>query len=325
MSQPTASSEGTCSADSFILQGKCNSHFELQTGFFNTSWFDNADEVDRIADSLQIGRVVVIRNAVANDVALGMRDELRKFSRKEYQLKESHDHSEIDMPSQNLWRGSGVEACTAITNYFSKFTAESSMKVCSRQHHLAGELNAEKAPRVSSFLDFMKSDPMKRLLATLGAACDPSSDCDLSQLPNVPNSKIEEVSHEIFWRQKQDYVGTTRSARPGRLLSATYYLSDDEFHGSKDGGNFIWCTPFKRVSPDFNTLVLFPVSRQSWHVVQPVLRKSPASRGINFFYDMAGGEEALEADKFAQEWVSRDFMHTMSAIERGAQIRVKKD
>mmetsp|Transcript_160270 Transcript_160270/g.284006 ORF Transcript_160270/g.284006 Transcript_160270/m.284006 type:complete len:346 (-) Transcript_160270:138-1175(-) len=315
--------QGSCPADSLVLQGKCSSHFEVQAGIFNASWFEDMDTVDRISEALQSGRVVVIRNAVSHMVASEMREELRSLGRKAFELKESHNHAEITMPDRSIWRGSGVEVCQSISGHFHKFTTQSSTKVCSRQHHLTN-LSKEESPRLRSFTEFMKSDAVQMFLSTLAGACDPPDDCNLSQLPKVPNAKIGEVSHDLFWQHTGDYMSTNRGSKPGRLLSATYHLSDDKFRGSKHGGNLIWCTPFQRISPDFNTLVLFRVSRQSWHALQPVVNKSPSSRGISIWYKMPGGEDVLKADKFAQDWDIKDFSDTMSPVELGAKIRPKQ-
>jgi hypothetical protein len=319
--------EGSCPADSLVLQGKCSSHFEVPTGIFNASWLDNADAVDRIADALQTGRVVILRHAVTGSAASGMRDELIKFGKEDFELKESHDHANIKMPDRSIWKGSSMQVCTNVSTHFHQYTKVSPSQICSRQHHLK-DISMEKSPHLSSFLEFMKSTSMQRLIATLAGACEnvtgSPGDCDLSQLPNVPNAKIGEVSHDIFWQQKGDYIGTTRDARPGWLISATYYLSDDQFSGTKHGGNLIWCAPFQRISPDFNTLVLYRVSRQSWHVVQPVVNKSPDSRGISFWYKMPGGETVNSGHSFAQEWAAADFRDTMSPAELGAEIRKKE-
>lgn len=249
-----------------------------------------------------------------------MREELNRLKSKNFELQESHDHSNIEMPDRSIWRGSGMEVCSNLSSYFGKFTAQSSTKVCSRQHHLTKQ-STEESPRLKSFVEFMKSDSTQMLLTTLAGACDPPDECDLSQLPKVPNAKVGQASHDIFWQHKGDYISPNRGSRPGRMLSAIYFLSDDEFQGGKHGGNLIWCVPFQRISPAFNTLVLFRVSRQSWHTLQPIVNKLPASRGISFWYSMQGEEEILREDKFAQTWDTKDFSETMSPVELGAQIK----
>lgn len=324
-SQSTSTSDdlqGSCPSDSRALQGKCSSHFEVQGGIFNASWFENTTTVDRIAEALKNGRVVIIRNAIADAVASDMRSELRELRRKDFELVESHDHTKINMPDRSIWKGNRIEICQHVSDHFSKFTAESSVKVTSRQHHLTTQ-SMEKLPRLRNFVELMKSDSMQMLMATLAGACDPPDDCNLSQLPKVPNAKVGEASHEIFWQQKGDYMGTNRGSKPGRLLSAIYHLSDDEFRGSRHGGNLLWCAPFQRISPEFNSLVLFRVSRQSWSVLQPIVNKNPASRGIRFWYKMSGEEDVLRDDKFAQEWDMKDFSGTMSPLELGARLQKK--
>jgi len=206
--------------------------------------------------SLRLYRVgvVVIRNAVSHMVASEMREELRSLGRKAFELKESHNHAEITMPDRSIWRGSGVEVCQSISGHFHKFTTQSSTKVCSRQHHLTN-LSKEESPRLRSFTEFMKSDAVQMFLSTLAGACDPPDDCNLSQLPKVPNAKIGEVSHDLFWQHKGDYMSTNRGSKPGRLLSATYHLSDDKFRA-------VSC-----VSPELACIAASckQISIKSWH------------------------------------------------------------
>lgn len=52
----------------------------------------------------------------------------------------------------------------------------------------------------------------------------------------------------------------------------TWHLTPSTFHNHCEGGDFVWCSrllPVK-IAPDFNTLVLFRVFRDSFHAVMPV-------------------------------------------------------
>jgi Rps23 Pro-64 3,4-dihydroxylase Tpa1-like proline 4-hydroxylase len=54
-----------------------------------------------------------------------------------------------------------------------------------------------------------------------------------------------------------------------RLLTFNYYLSKN--WGSGWGGNLVWKKSHKVINPSFNTLVLFNVTTNSMHWVDPVL------------------------------------------------------
>lgn len=61
-----------------------------------------------------------------------------------------------------------------------------------------------------------------------------------------------------------------------RALTFNYYLCkrwDPQW-----GGNFVWREPYQRVSPDFNTLVLFNVTTNSHHWVEPVTSHTDVAR-----------------------------------------------
>jgi Rps23 Pro-64 3,4-dihydroxylase Tpa1-like proline 4-hydroxylase len=61
-----------------------------------------------------------------------------------------------------------------------------------------------------------------------------------------------------------------------RVLTFNYYLSKG---WSEDwGGNLVWKKPHKVITPDFNTLVLFNVTTNSYHWVDPVLKDTVNKR-----------------------------------------------
>lgn len=53
-----------------------------------------------------------------------------------------------------------------------------------------------------------------------------------------------------------------------RMVTFTYYLTKN--WDAKWGGRFIWKTPYSEIVPEFNTLVLFNVSSNSHHWVEPI-------------------------------------------------------
>lgn len=61
-----------------------------------------------------------------------------------------------------------------------------------------------------------------------------------------------------------------------RALTFNYYLSKD--WNPEWGGNFIWKEPYKKISPLFNTLVLFAVTTNSHHWVEPVNQATDVKR-----------------------------------------------
>jgi len=61
-----------------------------------------------------------------------------------------------------------------------------------------------------------------------------------------------------------------------RALTFNYYLSKG--WNTEWGGNFIWKEPYKKISPLFNTLVLFIVTTSSHHWVEPVNQATDAKR-----------------------------------------------
>jgi len=63
-----------------------------------------------------------------------------------------------------------------------------------------------------------------------------------------------------------------------RALTFNYYLSKN--WNPDWGGNLVWKEPYQRISPNFNTLVLFNVTTNSHHWVEPVT-KHPGEKRLS--------------------------------------------
>ena len=64
-----------------------------------------------------------------------------------------------------------------------------------------------------------------------------------------------------------------------------------------DGGDLVWCSPYARFAPSFNTLYLFQVHRQSYHFVQQVTMSGAACPprrrlAVNGWYVLDDGVQA---------------------------------
>jgi predicted 2-oxoglutarate/Fe(II)-dependent dioxygenase YbiX len=67
-----------------------------------------------------------------------------------------------------------------------------------------------------------------------------------------------------------------------RALTFNYYLAKN--WKPAWGGDFVWREPYQRISPEFNTLVLFNVTTNSHHWVEPVTDDAAARLSVTGWY-----------------------------------------
>ena len=71
-----------------------------------------------------------------------------------------------------------------------------------------------------------------------------------------------------------------------------------------DGGDFVWCSPYARFAPSFNTLYLFQVHPQSYHFVQQVTASGEKAAGprrrlaVNGWYIL---EDSAQAERLGEQ------------------------
>ena len=68
--------------------------------------------------------------------------------------------------------------------------------------------------------------------------------------------------NDLYMKKSADGAVTTR------VITFNYYLTKN--WDVDWGGNFVWEKPFAKITPSFNTLVLFPVGHESIHHVEKV-------------------------------------------------------
>jgi hypothetical protein len=129
-------------------------------------------------------------------------------------------------------------------------------------------------PAVAQFRELFSSPPMLEFMAALaGIDTITTHNCNPS------------------WYQVHDHITVHNDLVRGRRLSYILYLSKPTVHSHADdvwqaeyGGRLIWCDPSVALTPSFNTLVLFPVSPTTYHLVEPVWDDGRARIAISGFY-----------------------------------------
>ena len=98
------------------------------------------------------------------------------------------------------------------------------------------------------------------------------------------------TSHNDYYMKRQD-DGSVAT----RSLTFNYYLTKD--WDAEWGGNFVWEKPYTKVTPTFNTLVLFAVGHDTMHHVEQVNDgvSSPRLAFTGWFMtNRASGEHVLD-------------------------------
>lgn len=119
-------------------------------------------------------------------------------------------------------------------------------------------------PALQKFHEYLVSEPVRLWMADVsGRRCD---DFEGGAAMLREGGHIADHNDYGIYRQQD---GTTVT----RALTFNYYLTRN--WQPEWGGNFIWKKPYTRVSPGFNTLVMFLVGQHSNHCVEAV---GPAAR-----------------------------------------------
>ncbi|HHO59944.1 MAG TPA: 2OG-Fe(II) oxygenase [Thiotrichales bacterium] len=129
-------------------------------------------------------------------------------------------------------------------------------------------LDDEKLPAtVKKLYQYLKSDECLKWISEMsGRRCDDFSGACARYLGgNHLNS------HNDFYMKRQP-----DGSMLTRTVTFNYYLTKD--WSAEWGGNFVWENPHNRITPSFNTLVLFLVGHDSMHHVEAVDQAATSPR-----------------------------------------------
>jgi Rps23 Pro-64 3,4-dihydroxylase Tpa1-like proline 4-hydroxylase len=120
---------------------------------------------------------------------------------------------------------------------------------------------------VKSLFEYLKSNECLQWISEIGGRkCD-----DFSGACARYYGGNHLTSHNDYYMKRlADNSVTTRT------VTFNYYLTKD--WQSEWGGNFIWEKPYDRIRPEFNTLVMFFVSNDSFHHVEQVSSQATCPR-----------------------------------------------
>lgn len=121
-------------------------------------------------------------------------------------------------------------------------------------------LESEQLPgSVRKLFEYLKSDKCLQWITEVsGRKCDSFSGACARYL----GGNYLSSHNDLYMRKLNDGSVTTR------VITFNYYLTKN--WDTDWGGSFVWEKPHTRITPSFNTLVLFPVGHESIHHVEAV-------------------------------------------------------
>lgn len=130
------------------------------------------------------------------------------------------------------------------------------------------DINYSGAPAiVKDLYNYLNSKEIRQLFSDISGTC-----CDSFRASATIFNKGDQISeHNDLY--VYDEPGKPKSKR---VLTFNYYLT--KHWDPKWGGNLIWNNPRSSISPKFNSLVLFNVTTNSSHWVEPVLIEPESKR-----------------------------------------------
>jgi Rps23 Pro-64 3,4-dihydroxylase Tpa1-like proline 4-hydroxylase len=131
----------------------------------------------------------------------------------------------------------------------------------------SGQLNGQLPDSVNKLFKYLKSDEcLQWITKASGRKCDDFSGACARYFGGNHLTR----HNDLYMRKKPDGAVTTR------VVTFNYYLTKN--WRSDWGGNFVWENPAAKLTPTFNTLVLFPVGHDSMHFVEEVSKDASSPR-----------------------------------------------
>ena len=276
-------------------------HFGVPTGYLN-NWAYDPHFLKGIQAALKSGRLVSVRNALLPSFAKQIRKELLSLKSSAFVKRTSGGVAamleSVGLPSNVMWHDNPY-ACERLSDHFQPAMQQVKDQVKSNifsQQHMLDDEQADQemlVPTFSALEGFMMSDEMQAFAAWL------------------VEGEVSAVSTHLAQQQPDDFIAPHKDDLPGRMLTTTLYLSEDSFKAARDGGSFVWCQPYMKLQPRFNSLNMFRVSSRSWHSVEPLRSDfTPTRFAMSTWYTMAGDADELKADKRAQDWALGQTKHS---------------
>ena len=276
-------------------------HFGVPTGYLN-NWAFDPHFLKGIRAALKSGRLVSVRNALLPSFAKQIRKELLSLKSSAFVKRTSGGVAamleSVGLPSNFMWHDNPY-ACERLSDHFQPAMQQVKDQVKSNifsQQHMLDDEKADQemlVPTFSALEGFMMSDEMQAFAAWL------------------VEGEVSAVSTHLAQQQPDDFIAPHKDDLPGRMLTTTLYLSEDSFKAARDGGSFVWCQPYMKLQPRFNSLNMFRVSSRSWHSVEPLRSDfTPTRLAMSTWYTMAGDADELKADKRAQDWALGQTKHS---------------
>ena len=120
--------------------------------------------------------------------------------------------------------------------------------------------NPDASPAVSSLYNYLIMEETRKMFSDI---C--GNKCDIFRATATIFNKGDFISEH----NDLDIYEAADGSKFKRVLTFNYYLSKN--WNSDWGGNLVWKKPYQVINPSFNTLVLFKVTTNSEHQVDPVL------------------------------------------------------
>jgi hypothetical protein len=77
------------------------------------------------------------------------------------------------------------------------------------------------------------------------------------------------------------HTDNIRTRDENRRLTFVLRPASDGWKHERDGGGFVWCSPYRVIEAAYNILALFVVSESTWHFVSPVWPLRPRADDDN--------------------------------------------
>lgn len=254
-------------------------------GVLNPAWANDRQLLRRARPALRSGRPVVIPDFLAPPVAAGLADYLRRIASSQEDGAEGPFQRRSEGPSKGTpkrWAARKPQPCERILE---DFTVKRNRRFSFVGHIMSGHANDKYNAWYHGFRDAMQQPAVQRFWRSL------------ADLPGHASAYDSSWS----WLRPGDFYGLHADDAQMRYLAVTVHLARD--WPADGGGEFVWCGPdgtddvlvespdrphFHKtfnvsrngttLAPGFNTAVVFPVFRSSYHAVAPVLEKGHARR-----------------------------------------------
>lgn len=135
-----------------------------------------------------------------------------------------------------------------------------------KYHRRSIDMQNPAAPAVlKAFYDYLNSEEIRQMFSEISGR-----KCDSFRAAATIFNKGDHISDH------NDLFIYDETPKYKRVLTFNYYLTKN--WKAEWGGNLVWKKPHSVITPKFNTLVLFNVTTNSYHWVEPVLRDTENKR-----------------------------------------------